>query len=397
MDFQRDLLALAIYFIVLISVMIRFKQNKFSNFALWTGIFLVLYFCVIEIQKKTFCILIPLFFFLLFRYFYIKEKCRLRNGWLLNLALISFMGYVALVTLTASSLIGMGILGLLALLFLMTILFGIYAAVIFLIGNSFIVLRHESRKLPNLLTLILGLAIVALIILRTIGPRILPDWSVILLSIPTTIAFYFFVVFWNFLSISLIYQLNKPKYNQDFVIVLGAGLIGGKKVTPLLAKRIDRAIQFYREQSEKTLSPPQLLMSGGQGPDEKIPESQAMREYALEQGIPDEDIIMEAQSTNTLENMKFSKEIMEREKPSGYHAIFTSNNYHIFRAGMYAEDVGLKIDGIGSKTARYYLPNAFLREFIAVALMNKRLHLIVCGLITFGFVALAILNFLFVR
>ena len=51
MDFQRDLLALAIYFIVLISVMIRFKQNKFSNFALWTGIFLVLYFCVIEIQK----------------------------------------------------------------------------------------------------------------------------------------------------------------------------------------------------------------------------------------------------------------------------------------------------------------------------------------------------------
>jgi len=247
------------------------------------------------------------------------------------------------------------------------------------------------------LTLILGLAIVALIILRTIGPRILPDWSVILLSIPTTIAFYFFVVFWNFLSISLIYQLNKPKYNQDFVIVLGAGLIGGKKVTPLLAKRIDRAIQFYREQSEKTLSPPQLLMSGGQGPDEKIPESQAMREYALEQGIPDEDIIMEAQSTNTLENMKFSKEIMEREKPSGYHAIFTSNNYHIFRAGMYAEDVGLKIDGIGSKTARYYLPNAFLREFIAVALMNKRLHLIVCGLITFGFVALAILNFLFVR
>jgi uncharacterized SAM-binding protein YcdF (DUF218 family) len=62
---------------------------------------------------------------------------------------------------------------------------------------------------------------------------------------------------------------------------------------------------------------------------------------------------------------RFSKEIMEREKPSGYHAIFTSNNYHIFRAGMYAEDVGLKIDGIGSKTARYYLPNAFLREFIA--------------------------------
>ena len=396
MDLQRDLIALLFYFVVLIGLMKRFKQQRFKNFSLWTGIFLVLYFCLLEIQNKTFYILIPLFFFLLFCYFYFKEKCRLRNGWLLNLTLISFMGYVTLITITDGSLIGAGIIALLLFLFLVTVLLGIYAAIIFLIGNSFIVLRHESRRLPNLLTLILGLAIIALIILQTFGPRLLPDWSVILLSIPTTIAIYFFVVFWNFLSISLLYQFNQPKYNQDYVIVLGAGLINGEKVTPLLAKRIDRAIQFYREQSEETLSPPQLLMSGGQGPDEKVPESQAMRDYALEQGIPVEDIIMEAQSTNTLENMKFSKEIMEREKPTGYHAIFTSNNYHIFRAGMYAEEVGLKIDGIGSKTARYYLPNAFLREFIAVALMNKRLHLLVCGLITIGYIALAVINYFFI-
>ncbi|MGL9815986.1 YdcF family protein [Enterococcus sp. DIV0098] len=396
MDIQRDLLALAIYFIILIGLLVRFRHKKLRYFSMWTGIFLVLYFCAIEIQRKTFFILIPLLFFSLFCFFYFKEKCRLRNGWLLNLFLISFMGYVGLVTATSSSLIGAGILAVLLILFLVTILFGLYAAIIFLIGNSFIVLRHESRKLPNLLTLILGLAIIALIILQSFGPKILPNWSVILLSIPTTIAVYFFIVFWNFLSISLLYQFNHPKYNQDFIIVLGAGLINGEKVTPLLAKRIDRAIQFYRKQSEETLSPPQLLMSGGQGADEKVPESQAMREYALEQGIPAEDILMEAQSTNTLENMRFSKEIMEREKPSGYHAIFTSNNYHIFRAGMYAEDVGLKIDGIGSKTARYYLPNAFLREFIAVALMNKRLHLFICGLITLGFVALAVINYFFV-
>lgn len=393
---QRDFIALALYFIVLIGLWIRFKGKRLSRFLIWTGIFMLLYFCILEIQNRTFFILIPLFFLLLFCYFYFKEKCRLRNGWLFNLMLISFMGYVAIVTATNGSLIGAGILAILAVLFLIVILFGLYAAIIFLIGNSFIVLRHESRRLPNLLTLILALAIIALIVMQIYGPKILPNWSVILLSIPTTIAFYFFVVFWNFLSISIIYQFNQPKFNQDYIVVLGAGLIGGEKVTPLLAKRIDRAIQFYKKQSEETLSPPQLLMSGGQGPDEKIPEAQAMREYALEQGIPDEDILMEAQSTNTLENMRFSKEIMERENPSGYHAIFTSNNYHIFRAGMYAEEVGLKIDGIGSKTARYYLPNAFLREFIAVALMNKRLHLFVCGLIALGFIALAVINYFFI-
>ena len=393
---QRDFIAMALYFIVLIGLWIRFKGKRLSRFLIWTGIFMLLYFCILEIQNRTFFILIPLFFLLLFCYFYFKEKCRLRNGWLFNLMLISFMGYVAIVTATNGSLIGAGILAILAVLFLIVILFGLYAAIIFLIGNSFIVLRHESRRLPNLLTLILALAIIALIVMQIYGPKILPNWSVILLSIPTTIAFYFFVVFWNFLSISIIYQFNQPKFNQDYIVVLGAGLIGGEKVTPLLAKRIDRAIQFYKKQSEETLSPPQLLMSGGQGPDEKIPEAQAMREYALEQGIPDEDILMEAQSTNTLENMRFSKEIMERENPSGYHAIFTSNNYHIFRAGMYAEEVGLKIDGLGSKTARYYLPNAFLREFIAVALMNKRLHLFVCGLIALGFIALAVINYFFI-
>ncbi|EOH78076.1 YdcF family protein [Enterococcus raffinosus] len=396
MGMQRDFIAMALYFIVLIGLWIRFKGKRLSRFLIWTGIFMLLYFCILEIQNRTFFILIPLFFLLLFCYFYFKEKCRLRNGWLFNLMLISFMGYVAIVTATNGSLIGAGILAILAVLFLIVILFGLYAAIIFLIGNSFIVLRHESRRLPNLLTLILALAIIALIVMQIYGPKILPNWSVILLSIPTTIAFYFFVVFWNFLSISIIYQFNQPKFNQDYIVVLGAGLIGGEKVTPLLAKRIDRAIQFYKKQSEETLSPPQLLMSGGQGPDEKIPEAQAMREYALEQGIPDEDILMEAQSTNTLENMRFSKEIMERENPSGYHAIFTSNNYHIFRAGMYAEEVGLKIDGIGSKTARYYLPNAFLREFIAVALMNKRLHLFVCGLIALGFIALAVINYFFI-
>ncbi|MDT2827277.1 YdcF family protein [Enterococcus viikkiensis] len=379
MQLQRDLLSLALYLIGFIFILVRFKKKKLKHVLIWTGIFLILYFCFIEIREKTFYLLIPLFFFFLFYYFYFKDKCRLRNGWLFNLFLLSFMGYLVILTFSSRSLISAGILGVLILLFLFSFLFGIYAAIIFLIGNSFIVLRHESRRLPNLLTLILALAIIALVIIQTYEAQLLPEWMLPLLSIPTLISGYFFIVFWNFLSISMIYQFNQPKEDQDFIIILGAGLIDGRKVTPLLAQRINRGIQFYQQQLKETLSAPKLLMSGGQGPDEKVPEAVAMQEYAIEQGIPIEDILLEAQSTNTLENMKFSKEIMDRERPSGYHAIFTSNNYHIFPAGMYASQAGLKIDGIGSKTARYYWPNAFLREFIAVALMHKRIHLFVCG------------------
>lgn len=395
MHWTRDLIAVGIYLIILIGLFILVKQKKLIRFTTWTGGFLVLYFCALEIKEKTFYLLIPLFFFLLFYYFYKRNKVRLKNGWLFNLFLVSFMGYLVIMSITTQSLIAVGILLVLLTLFLFTVAFGLYAAIIFLIGNSFVVLRHESRKLPNLLTLILGLAILAQVVIQAIGPKILPDWSLVLLAIPTMIILYFFSIFWNFLSISLLYQLNRPAYQQHFIIVLGAGLINGETVTPLLAQRIDRAIQFYRNQTKVSATSPQLLMSGGQGPDEKVPEAQAMRAYALAQGIPAEDILMEAQSTNTFENMRFSQEIMEREKPFGYQAIFVSNNYHIFRAGMYADQVGLKIDGIGSKTARYFLPNAFLREFIAIASMHKHFHFVICGLITLTGVLLAIFNYFF--
>ncbi len=63
---------------------------------------------------------------------------------------------------------------------------------------------------------------------------------------------------------------------------------------------------------------------------------------------------------------------MDQQTGGPYRAIFTSNNYHIFRAGLYAKQAGLKADGIGAKTAFYYLPNAFLREYIAILVLHKK-------------------------
>ena len=67
-------------------------------------------------------------------------------------------------------------------------------------------------------------------------------------------------------------------------------------------------------------------------------------------GIPRRDILVETNSTTTLENMRFSKELMDRESGGGaYRAIFSSNNYHIFRAGLFAKQAQLKANGIGAK------------------------------------------------
>ncbi|BDP77874.1 hypothetical protein EfmAA242_21020 [Enterococcus faecium] len=55
-----------------------------------------------------------------------------------------------------------------------------------------------------------------------------------------------------------------------------------------------------------------------------------------------------------------------------YRAIFSSNNYHIFIQSVNQIDAFAGANGIGAKTAFYYLPNAFLREYIAILMMNKK-------------------------
>ena len=85
-------------------------------------------------------------------------------------------------------------------------------------------------------------------------------------------------------------------------------------------------------------TPPTIIFSGGQGPDEGLPEAEAMQKYAVEKGIPLEHTVQENRSVNTYQNMLFSKEIMDSLKPDGkYKSIFTTNNFHLF-ALVYMQD-----------------------------------------------------------
>src|SRR5699024_7350595 len=162
-----------------------------------------------------------------------------------------------------------------------------------------------------------------------------------------------------------------------YVIVLGSGLIAGHIVPPLLQSRIKKALQFYEKQKKRTGKAPKILFSGGRGSDEKLSEAEAMKEYALTQGLPLEDILLDDQSTNTHENMLFSKKIMDQHSPQGYKVIFSTNNFHLLRAALYAKQIDLNAQGIGAKTALYYWPNAFIREFIAYLNLHRKAHLIV--------------------
>ena len=103
-----------------------------------------------------------------------------------------------------------------------------------------------------------------------------------------------------------------------------------------------------------------------------------MKRYLLEQGIPESDIIMEDKSATTLENLKFSKDIIDSREGRKYTALVTSN-YHVYRALRYCRKVGLKCKGIGSHVAMYYWPSALIREYIAVHSEKKHAILFALG------------------
>ncbi len=284
------------------------------------------------------------------------------------------------------------ILPILALLIMLP--FGIIALMFGLFLNARILMKREGRRFTNCLTLLAAFGILFFMLLPIISPASLfsSHFQPIFAGI-SLITVYFFIHLSNFLSAYFLYQFNRPRRNQDFIIVLGSGLINDK-VPPLLASRIHKAIDFYWKQAAVN-TPPTIIFSGGQGPDEGLPEAEAMQKYAVEKGIPLEHTVQENRSVNTYQNMLFSKEIMDSLKPEGkYNSIFTTNNFHLFRAGIYARQAGLNSQGIGSKTAFYYWPNAMIREYVAIVVMGRKRHIKICGTILGFALFLTVLSFI---
>ncbi len=117
-------------------------------------------------------------------------------------------------------------------------------------------------------------------------------------------------------------------------------------------------------------------MSGGQGPGEKIPESEAMADYAIEQGVDAARIIREQKSVSTQENLQFSRELMEGRKP---RIILVTTAYHVFRSLILARRQGIKCVGFGARTKWYFTLNALLREFIGYLHLTWKRHALVVG------------------
>ncbi len=162
-----------------------------------------------------------------------------------------------------------------------------------------------------------------------------------------------------------------PDKDHDFLIILGCGLKKDGTPSRILQSRIERAMEFAREQKEKTGKDLIFITSGGKGSDERCSESASMKRYLVEHGIPEDRIIEEDRSTTTYENMVYSNEKIRETGIEGKIAYATSN-YHVFRSGIFARRMKVRAVGVGAKTKWYFWPNAAVREFASL-LTNHRL------------------------
>lgn len=341
----------------------------------------------------TILTLMVVFFLGLFLYSWLKEPRRLINGVIFQIFFVLLILLITILIFSANNPLFLSIFGWTVLIVFALIGITIALSWLLLLWNSYFVWKRESHSLANSLTLLLGIGILLFWFISLFNlSNILPKWVMILLSGAPFIFIYLELTMLNFLINLTFYQFVPKRLDQNYLIVLGAGLINGDKVSPLLMNRITAAVNFNNKQLAKNHSPAELLMSGGQGNDEKLPESVAMKAAAVENGVNPNQILVEDQSKNTYQNMAYSKRILTDNFGSpNFKAMFVTNNYHTFRAGLLAKEAGLKANGIGAKTRFYFLPNAILREFAAVFMMNKKRHFIIIGTI----IILSILSALF--
>lgn len=260
-----------------------------------------------------------------------------------------------------------------------------------LVINGVVLVRREGRSPAHLLSLAMGLGIIAYIggaIVAAIADATIVGLALVLLGFPLM---YLSFVFTSFVVYSALYLFATRRWGRpvDAVIVLGAGLRNGR-VTPLLASRLHRGMEVFtrsRAAGRQTV----LIPSGGQGADETVSEAQAMTAYLEEHGIAPDDIVPEDRSRTTWENLRFSQALLTERQIGGRIAVST-NNFHAFRAAMLMRKVGIPGYAVGSPTASYFWPSATIREFLAVLRDHKWLNGLALVGLSFPLIALIVVQ-----
>lgn len=159
---------------------------------------------------------------------------------------------------------------------------------------------------------------------------------------------------------SLIISANKTAPKQDCTVIVLGCQVRGSRPSLMLLERIESACEFLKENPEVP-----CIVTGGKGSDETISEAQCMYDYLVKMGISSDRIYIEDKAVNTVENISFSKKIIEENNLSKNTAIVT-DIFHEYRASKIVKKANLNYGSVPADCVWYLLPTFYVRELIAI-------------------------------
>lgn len=134
----------------------------------------------------------------------------------------------------------------------------------------------------------------------------------------------------------------KELESTDCILVLGAGVKNNERPSDMLNDRLETGIELYNQKvSDK------ILMSGDHGRKD-YDEVNVMKNFAINKGVPSEDVFMDHAGFSTYESMYRAKEVFEADK-----IVIVSQKYHLYRAIYIARSLGLEAYGVPSDVREY--------------------------------------------
>lgn len=153
--------------------------------------------------------------------------------------------------------------------------------------------------------------------------------------------------------------------DPQVMIILGCRVMPGGEPSILLQDRLDTALDYLDDHPDIT-----VVVSGGQGSNEPTSEAACMADYLEEHGVYSDQILLEDQSSNTKENLIYSRELLEEHGIVVLRdeVLVVSNGFHLTRAQMLAERYGYKsVSALAAPTS--HIPSRiqmYIREPLAL-------------------------------
>ncbi len=154
---------------------------------------------------------------------------------------------------------------------------------------------------------------------------------------------------------------NTTTFTEDAVVVLGAG-IRGERPTRMLIGRLDRCVEYMQKNPNAV-----VVLSGGQGRGEDIPEAEAMARYLISKGVNPAKLIQDDKSKDTYENLVNTRAILDScFNGKSYTLACITNDFHLYRSLRIGRLQGVDMTCYGAPVPWYLRPGAYLREICSV-------------------------------